>query len=402
MAIDITALGALMTRFSNKVINKQIELESPLLKNKVIKEISKKGEVGTVNVRAGEMKSVSFLADGVALPSGGDVTPSQGTYFPVAIFGRVSFPRVAADNLQNTKDAADLVNDNLEACGDTMAANLGRAIYGNSLGSPSATVSVGATTFTIADASALNVGKAIEVWNGATAIEGHTENTLITITNIARPASGEGDTTVTFTTPSGASLIQWTTSYTFHLRGSKNTNASMTSLTDCYSGSGSLYGLLATSNEWSGNSDATATELTVGQLKAWHTAIKRRRKKKCTAVLCNSKNEERYSNLVQNQRRFISGKIDAVGDMVLEVEGMPMIIDEALTDSELFFFQKDDIMLHKFREIGTDFDGAKSPSMGMGAAMVSQTHFSYDFQVWGAYNLRCEQRNGGAKYNISG
>ena len=404
MAIDITALGALMSRFTNKVINQQVSLESVLLKKKVIDEISKKGEVGVVNIRAGEISSVKFLADGAALPTGADTQPVQATYFPVALFGRVTLPRMAADNLQNERDAVDLVMENLETCGSSMAQNLGRAVYGNNLGSPSATVVVGSTTFTIADASAFNVGKAFEVYNaGGTLIEGGTENTLLIVTNIARPVSGEGDTTITFSAAGGAgSTVQWETSATFHIRGSRTTGASMVSLTDAYSNSGSLYSIAANSNEWSGNSDATARTLTVGQLKAWHTAIKRRRREKCTAILCNSKNEERYSNLVQNQRRFISGKIDAVGDMALEVEGLPMIIDENLQDSELFFFNKKDIKIHKFRDIAPDFDGAKSPALSMQAAMISGSHFVYDFQVWGAYNLRVERRNGGAKYNISG
>jgi hypothetical protein len=402
MAIDITALGALMTRFTNKVINHQINLESVLLKKKVIDEIHKEGEVGVVNIRAGESSSVKFLVDGAALPTGSDVQPTQATYFPVALFGRVNLPRMAARNLRNTKDAVDLVEENLKACGDTMAQNLGRAIYGSDLGSPAATVNTTATTFTIADASAFNVGKAFEVYNGSTAIEGHTEGTLLIVTNIARPVTGEGNTTVTFSAAGGAgSTVQWLTTYTFRLRGSMNTGASMVSLTDAYSNSGSLYGAAANQNEWSGNSDATATELTLGSLQAWHTAIKRRRREKCSAVICNSKNEERYKNLTQNQRRFISGKIDAIGDQVLEVEGLPMIIDENLRDSELFFFNKKDIKLHKFQEIASDFDGAKNPSMGMGSALVSGSHFIYDFQVWGAYNLRVERRNGGGKYNIS-
>lgn len=188
------------------------------------------------------------------------------------------------------------------------------------------------------------------------------------------------------------------------MRGAKSTNATMVSLSDVFSTSAALYGIAATTQEWSGNSDSTGVALTVGQLRSWLSAIVTRRGEMPTHILLNRKNIERYGNQMINQRRFVSGTMDAVGSQVPEFEGIPLFQDENLQDAELIFFNNKDVKLHEFKALGADFDGGSSASKGMSrsALMLSDSEFVYDMQVWGAYNVRAERRNGGGVYAING
>jgi hypothetical protein len=401
--IPVTAIGALLGRYTNSVVNEQAEENAPLLKNKIIEKLNKKDKLGVVNVKAGELASIKFLADGGTLPQGADILPQQGTYFPVALFGRVKIPRLAANTATSKEDAVDIVMEQLDTTGKTMGRQLNRSVYGHQIGSPASTVAAASTTFEVADSSAWRVGMSFEVWNGSSAIEGTSEATLCKVSKVARPVDGVGNTTITFTTAGGAgNLVQWETTYTFHIRGSKASGATMVSLADAYSGSASLYGISADSFEWSGNSDSSGKALTVGNLRSWLTEIIRRRGEEPTAILANRKNIERYGNQMINQRRFMNGTMDAVGKQVPEFEGLPFQRDENLKDSELFMFNRNDIKLHVFRDIAPDFDGNAKKSMGREAMLISDSEFVYDLQVWGAYNLRVERRNGGGLYNITG
>ena len=54
----------------------------------------------------------------------------------------------------------------------------------------------------------------------------------------------------------------------------------------------------------------------------------------------------------------------------------------------------EDVKLHVFREFGADVDGGKKAGMNRGAVLVDSTNLDYDVQIWGAFNLRAERRNG--------
>jgi hypothetical protein len=402
MPIEVTALGSLLGRYTNSVVNEQANESAPLLKGTALKKLKKKDKLGVVNVKAGELASASFLADGGTLPQGRDILPVQGTYFPIPLFERVRIPRLAAETASSTEDAVDIVMEQLSTAGQTLGRLLDRAIIGTQLGSPAATVAVGSTTFQVADPAPFRVGMALEVWNGATAIEGTTEATLIRVTRIALPVDGIGNTTITFSASGalGVNVVQWLTSYTFQLRGSKQAGATMVSLTDVYNTT-DLYGIAATGNEWSGNVDTSGVPLTVGAMRSWLTTTVRRRGEKPQFILCNRKNEERYSNQMLNNRRFMSGTMDAVGSSSFEFEGIPLFLDENVGDSDLFFLNNKDVQLHVFRDFAPDFDGGAKKSMDRSAMLVSDSEFVYDLQVWGAYNVRAERRNGGGRFVVN-
>lgn len=395
MAITVSQITSLVGRYTNEVVNEQVNSETPLIGKGVLKKLKKKDKIGIVNVKAGELQSGGYIADGGSLPTGGDVLPAQGTYSPVGLFARIAIPRIAAALASSVDDGIDLVKEEMDSCGKTIGRLLGRGVAGNSLGSPTATVAAAATTFTVASPAGWRVGMSVEVWNGASAIEGTTEANLIRVSNVAIPADGVGDSTITFTTAGGAgNLVQWLTTYTFYLRGGKS-NA-MTSLQDVCA-SASLYGVAHTTNDWSANLDSTTATLSVPALRSLMTTVVRRRGKKPSHLLCNRRNEERYSNQLINNRRFMSGKMDAVGGAAFEFEGIPVFTDENFDDTDLYFFQDEDVKLHVFKDAAPEFDGGESKGMNRGAVIISDSQLIYDVQVLGIYNLRCERRNGTAR-----
>lgn len=392
MTITVSQITSLVGRYTNSVVNEQVNSECPLVGKGVLKKFKKKDKLGIVNIKAGELGSAQFIADGGTLPSGGDVLPAQGTYSPVGLFARLSIPRIAATLASSLEDGIDIVKEQMDTCGKTMGRLLGRGIVGNSLGSPASTVTAASSTFEVVSPGAWRVGMAFEVYNGASAVEGASEAQLLRVSNVAIPADGVGNTTITFTAAGGGgNLSQWETTHTFYLRGSK-ANA-MTSLQDI-TAAASLYSQAHTSNEWSGNLDSSTTTLTTEAMRALMTTVVRRRGKRPSHVLCNRKNEERYSNRLLNNRRFTSGKMDAVGGSQFEFEGLPVFTDENFDDTDLYFFNDEDVKLHVFREASPDMDGEKSSGMNRGAVLISDTSLVYDVQVLGIYNLRAERRNG--------
>lgn len=398
MAIEVSALASLVGRYTNSVVNEQANLAAPFVGKGIIKKLNKPDKVGIVNIKAGEMASVKFLADGATLPVGGDKLPVQGTYLPVGLFGRIRIPRLAAGLASSTEDGIDIVKEQMDSCGKTLGRTLERGIFGSQIGSPTATVNAASTTFTVADASPWRVGMAFEVYNGSTAIEGTTEATILRVASVA--ISETGDSTITFTgSNAGGNAVQWLTTYNFYLRGSQVSGAGMVSMADVCSTSATLYGVAATSNEWSGNTDSTSQPLTVGLLRQSITTLVRRSQEKPDYLVCNRKNEERYSNQLINNRRFMSGKMDAVGGSAVEIEGIPLFLTENLGDSEAILFKQDDVKLHVFRDFKPDFDGQASKGMNNGAMLVSDSEFVYDVQVYGAFNLRAERRNGCLRFS---
>jgi hypothetical protein len=393
MAIEVQNLSALVGRFTNSVVTEQANLEAPLIGSGKLKKVVKKDKVGIVNIKAGEMRGVKFLADGQTLPLGGQILPLQGTYLPVVLFGRVDIPRMAAALASSTEDGVDIVMEQMDTLGKTLGRTQGRAVFGSQIGAPSATVTA-ATTFTPAsnDTAPFRVGQYIEVWNATTAIEGTTEADLIQVTAVDHETK-----VVTFVASglAGVNTVPWLSTYTIHLRGSKASNAAMVSLADVASKTGALYGQPANGQDWSGNT----IDLAGGSLStdAFRNAIDlsvRRRGVKPSLIVCNRVNERRYSDTLLNNRRFANGKMDAVGDSGFEVEGIPFFLDENCGDIDVYMMPKDDIKLHVFRDFAVDFDGQAAKGMNRSAMMVSDTQFAYDVQVWGAFNLRAERRNG--------
>lgn len=387
MAITVDQISSLVGRYINSVVNEQANEEFPALGEGVIKKLKKPDKVGIVNVKAGELSSAGFLADGASLLTGSSILPSQGTYLPVALFGRLSIPRVAAGLASSVEDGVDIVKEQMDSLGKTLGRQLARGFFGLSLGSPASQANSGQAVVSLNDVSGFRVGQTVSCYNGASLVESAIVQS-ITI-------NAEAPHSVTMTANLGSN---WLTTYVIYMYGSQVSNATMVSLADC-TGSSALHGIAATGNEWSGITDSTTTTLSVTAMRSLMTTVVRRRGKKPQYVLCNRKNEERYSNQLLNNRRFMGGKMDAVGGAAFEFEGIPVFTDENISDTDLYFFNNEDVKLHVFKDFAPDFDGGGKKGMDRGAMLVSDSNLVYDVQVWGAFNTRCERRNGCARFS---
>jgi len=404
MTITVTQMQSLVGRFTNSIVNEQVNMECPYVGKGMIEKVKKVDKVGVVNIKAGQLRSVSWIGDAGALPSGADVQPVQATYLPVGLFGRISIPRIASHLASSLEDGIDIVKEEMESAGKTIAQQLGRGIFGSSLGAPAATVNAGSTTFEVADPSGWRNGMGFEIYFGSTAIEGYSDATLLYVTNVSIGTGTGGNTVITFvgTGVGGTNVSQWLTTYTFYLRGAGDSSRRMVSLQDV-TAAASLYGQSQTTNDWSGNLDSTAEPLSISKMRDMLDLVVRRRGQKPKCLVANRKNERRYSDLLINNRRFPSGKMDAVGGLAHEFEGLPLFLDENVGDSQMFFFNSEDVKLHEFRAPSPEFHGGSKKGMDRGAVLISDSQLVYDVQILGIYNLRVTRRNGtGLLSSISG
>jgi hypothetical protein len=395
MPITVSQISSLVGRYTNSVVNEQVNMECPFVGEGVIKRKKIKDKLGVVNIKGGELSSTSILSDGGTLPAGGSIQPVQGTYLPIPFFARVEIPRVAAKLASSLQDGINLVNEQMETCGSTLGRQLGRSVFVQSLGSPTATVNAASTTFSVTSAAGLRIGMGFEVWNGASPIEGQGADTLV-VAAITAPLDGSNPVVTFVGTNAGGNLTQWLTTYTLYLRGARGNP--MVSLSDV-TAAASLYSVVHTARDWAGILDSTTTTLQTTSLRRMITAMARKRGRKPTHIVSNRLNEERYSNLLINNRRFTTGKMDAVGGAAFELEGIPWICDENVDDTDVFMFNDKDVLLHEFQDFEPELDGGKKGSMGWGAALISDTTLTYDVQVLGMFNLRVLRRNGTGRFS---
>jgi hypothetical protein len=397
MGITVAEIRDLVARFGNDIVVEQAYTETPFVGKKKIKRKNIKDRRGVVNVKAGPLSSIKFVRDYGTLPQGGSKKPRQGYYDPVGIFGRIEIPRIAAKVVTNESDGINIVKEQMDACAKGLGLALGAGVIGASMGSPAAQVLAGATTFTVNDPSPFRVGIGFEIHNTAvpTIIEGGDGEELV-VQKILMPADGVGLTTITFTGQGvgGGCLNQWETTYKFFLRGSQDADdTNMTDLEDV-AANAALYNLANTSDEWHGNLDDTPGPLTIERLSRNMVTYRRRRGKKPSFFLCNSRNMQRYDDQLVNNRRFANGKMDAQGDIASEYQGVPFFIDEIVKDTDVYMFNDEDIFLHVFSDFEVEMDGGSKKGMDRGSMMVSSERLIYDTQVLGIYNTRVERRNG--------
>lgn len=400
MAITANDVYQLAARLGAKAVEEQSQMVAKFFDQK-LDILDQPGQTGYVNVKAGGVESTKFIADAATLPSGDAVDITQLYYTPKFLFSRLSLPRGGLELANGVKDGVRLLVEQLKSAAADVARQRGRSVFSTSLGSPAANVvpvnpssGTPVTSFTIADVSGLKPGMSVDVYNGASLIETvviasidwastgplfGTNYTVNTAGNI-----GAGQTTPYATT--------WTTSFTFYVQGAKANG--MLSLTDVCANA-ALYSHAATSDEWSGNLDSTTTSLSEGALRTMHDQIRNRRGTEVDCIVMNPVTVTRYLNLATDQRRFMPGDaLDKYGKLLPTFDGIEIFPDVNCGNKDVFFFNGDDVKLHRFRKFGPDTDGMRSPAMGSAAAIVSSTSFTYDIQMYEAMELRVTRRNG--------
>jgi hypothetical protein len=426
MAITFNEIASLVARFGNAVVNEEANMASTFIGKNVIKKEKQAGTVGIVNIKAGGIQSTGFLADGATLPTGANKSIAQLAYHPKALFSRLSVPRIAALTCVSKQDGVNLVKEQMATCGEDLGRTLGRAVFNTGLGMLDATAvatgaigGTGLATLNTVDPAGYRIGAAVE---GLTDVAGPTDLWGV-VTDInyepALPATGADITFQLYTTsaldpalvpvagtlapsvvgpPAVPPRIFGTTASGVDAMCSVMDAASAAIAAGSLGTAGNYDNIAATAAgyEFTGNDGPAAAPISLANMDLVSAKIQRRRGLGWTEVVMNSLTLNKYLNLLQSTRRFRSGdELNSTKNPATSMyQGKPVIVDENMSDDKILFFNNKDVKLAEWRNFGPDSDGKD-------AAMVSDTSFVYDTQMFGMYNLRITRRNGLAVYTIT-
>lgn len=386
MAIDAASIGALVGRFSNKLVHKQALMSFDALEAGEVQKDDKPTQRGTVNIKAGGLSSTGLIADDGTLPSGASLDITQLTYDPCWIFGRLRIPRGGAVISNNPEDGVDVVMEQMESVGRDLGRHLGRVFYKSKLediATASSNTSTSATgVFSSIDASGYRIGMTVEQRDSS----GDLVQTF-TIDDITLDADGTNGASITTSADFSATALA--DGDDLYVKGSyANT---FVSLDDAADSSTTVYGQAATALEWKGNEDSTTTTLTAEKLHDLIVNVNRRGDEKPSCLIMNPLNEARLYETMDDEIRYVGNKMDQYG-LQMTFKGLKVCVDRNVPDTHIFVHNKRAARLHQFREFGPDFDGGKKPGMSRGAVIVSDTTFSYDVQLFGGFQGRFLER----------
>lgn len=386
MAITASSIGALVGRFSNKLVHKQALMSFDALDKGVVQVDNKPDQRGTVNIKAGGFSSTGFISDAGTLPTGDSNDIVQLTYDPAFLFSRLEIPRGGAMISNNPSDGVDIVRELMESAGRDLGRHLGRAFYKRkveTIATASSNTSTNADgTFDSIDASQYRIGMTLEHRDSSGTLKATGEVTDITL-NSDGTNGGTIDTDLDFSAEALANTdVLW----------AKGTyDNAFISLDDMADSSDSLYGQAATAYEWKGNEDSTTTTLTAEKLHDVLVNVERRGDDMPDCLIMNPLNRARLYETMDDEIRYTGANMDQYGKS-LTFEGLPIVVDRNCPDTHIFIFNKRHARIHQYREFGPEFDGDAKKGMSRGAVLVSQTKFTWDVQLVGAFQGRCTSR----------
>lgn len=386
MAITASSIGALVGRFSNKLVHKQALMSFDALDKGVVQVDNKPDQRGTVNIKAGGLSSTGFISDAGTLPTGDSNDIIQLTYDPAFLFSRLEIPRGGAMISNNPSDGVDIVRELMESAGRDLGRHLGRAFYKRkveTIATASSNTSTNADgTFSSIDASQYRIGMTLEHRDSSGTLKATGEVTDITL-NSDGTNGGTIDTDLDFSAEALANTdVLW----------AKGTyDNAFISLDDMADSSDSLYGQAATAYEWKGNDDSTTTTLTAEKLHDVLVNVERRGDDMPDCLIMNPLNRARLYETMDDEIRYTGANMDQYGKS-LTFEGLPIVVDRNCPDTHIFIFNKRHARIHQYREFGPEFDGDAKKGMSRGAVLVSPTKFTWDVQLVGAFQGRCTSR----------
>ena len=422
MGISFNEIDFLVARFANKIVTEQVNLEAPTVGKGILKKENQSGTIGIVNVKQGGISSTGFIGDSGALPDGAAVDIQQLSYSPKALFTRLAIPRISALTVVSKQDGVNLVKEQMESVGQDLGRTLGRAIFSSAEGTVLEVVTTtdlnGSLTIRMDDVSGIRVGQQLvgfTSFGGAISPVGSAMDVRVTAVDHNIDSSVAGNANVTgllvngtggpleidpgppaVFAPAGAVIAQAGESVTVgdtpSIQGSATDG--MCALLDAASltvDSGAL-GTTGNYNDaagsttlsgWTGNeTNAGGLALTLPMMDSISKKIHRKRGQPWTHLILNANQAFAYLGLLTEERRYMvqqSAGADASPTNVT-YEGKPVIVDENMTDTAIYFHNQKDVRLAEWRKFGPDYDGKK-------AAMVSDTKFEYDTQIFGNVQL---------------
>ena len=380
MPLTYSALKDMLSEFGRPLLNEQANLAAPFLKSSALTIKDLATQVGTVQINNGGFSSTRGIGDGGSLPTGTQLNPLKGQYGPAIILGRADLPK-SITKIASNREGIDVAKTVVKTMGADLNRTLDRSLLNAQLSSPVGTVSIGATSFPVVDPSGYREGMSVDIYNGSTLVE------TVVVSTIVIPASGNSTINL------AAACVNALTGRTAWLCGMGPAGSRVNSLADITAASGSLHGL--TSSQFipgeENSSTATYTNEDAGALM---DRVAARCGRKPTHIIVNSIGARRIANNSKDLVRFVAGggsgkKVDEY-DFEFMVDNAKVIVDDNQSSLRMDFVTKDEFYLHRFYDFEPDND-----EDGM---ELSQTVYSYIYQVSGAFQLACKCRKAFAAF----
>lgn len=373
----ITAARVLLGRYGETMATDQVGLLCPA--TKVIPSEKIDDMFVHINVDTGTNSSTEWVADGGATADGAVSSMEQGYQTLVAIRNAVKLGRIVT-HVAKGKKGINYFKKQAQNATRHIAQRYGRALFGAKVMSSMGTETGGGTDFTTTDPSGFRVGASYDIMNGASLVES------FTVTGID---STDG---VTYTITHAARAQTWTGYDVYQAGGYAD---AVPSLQDMCDGNVTLHNLTTDENDWTPNAIASVGTLNQADVRALHTMIKRKTQEKCTHMLLNSENEGRLIADLNDQGRFMvtgNKSIDSYG-FVLQVDGLPAVVDENCSDADVFLINSNNLTQVKAKEIGPVIDGATAKGSPLAAVHVVDGTLDYKAYFEGYCTFITDRRN---------
>jgi hypothetical protein len=440
MTIKVDDIVEFAAREGNKMIETQVNMKAKLFAS--LDKQQMKGRRAVINIVNGGLASTSQVEDFGALPSEAASVPEQGFVDAVGYVSRLGLGRIALATLAGVDDSADLLDLQLQIAADDMARQIGRAVFGSQLASPSAAGSVAqAATLQVAtvvasftggladfrEGEAYQIETAAANWHALCTNVAITGNDSVQCTFIVGPGAVPGFTDGAYanafvTAAGGVGSNTFLTTNTFHLRGSRKpgspvngvvdgglgaANAGLVTLQLITSATAALHGLPAGQRGWTGITFTSVGAPTAEMFMQRSRLLQARAGVAPTHLVLGGQASVAYAaaqisngssvtpGLITQARRNVDGKLDKYGrdadqDSGLAMFGRPVLIDDNCPSTEAYLINKDHIKVGEWKKLSAEDEGG-SP------LLLSRSTFSKEVQFSAIYNLIARKRNAHAR-----
>lgn len=413
MALSVTDIQDLVARFSNKIMTKQLNVSSEILKTNALRKEQRKG-VDVINVYASTNGSTRIISDNGTLPTGAQSVPKQGVAKPKAVISRLAIGRIAAGT-NGGPDSVDQVEAQVNGAIAHCAKTVARAIFDSKIGNLAAAGAFTGTAVdstmsgTFVDVSSILEGETFDLASGSL-------TRAVEVVSVTYQAVGTGssdvagqvvlkvvDTALVSTNVGTDAFLSLRGSTTLGVEDNSNTLTSYVRI----GGSGLLHGLGAGDlSSWTGNTVVNFGGFDQEKLGKFAMKLRNRSGQDFSHVFSNPLVSMAYgvsalspaaasvfglgsSTTGEGARLQLGSDMDkykSVSNSGLTFLGKPWIIDSNCPADKVILHNTEKVFLAQTSDFGMQEEGGD----GM---LLDRSNFSWDIQLSGLMELVCLQRN---------
>lgn len=413
MALAASDIQDLVARYSNKMLTKQLNVSSEILRTNALRKEDRKG-VDVINIFQGTNTSTRVMADNGSLPTGVQSVPKQGVAKPKAVFSRLSIGAIAA-GMNTGPDAVDQVQAQLQAAVAHCASTVSRMVFDSKIGNVAAagtwtgTANGSTVTASFVDLSSILEGQGYDFVSGSTTAA--VEVVSVNYTPVLTSSADVGGTAVLKVIDGALLATTLNTSDQLWIRGTttsgvEDADKALTSFVRI-GGTGLLHGLgqgdLAS---WAGNTIVNFGGFDQEKLGRFAMRVRNRSGGDFSHVFSNPIVSMAYGVSALSPAAasvFGLGSTTTGAGVRLDI-GSNMDKYASVANSGLTFLGRpwvydsncpaDKVILHNTKNVflaqTQDFEPRKE---GGDALLVDRSNLSYDIQLLGLMELVCMQRN---------